>query len=426
MKRVIVIVLLLLVTGGITYALKTGAFRGSGEGGSKVGSTRPNSSEAKGNSSDSGGRKGSRKGKGRRVSVEVAEVKVGDVQETLGYVGSLLPQTSVEVLSKVEGRLEEIFVDVGSWIEEGGLIARIEQEEIIEEVRETEASVRVAQATLKGKEAEMKNLERQLERSKRLFKKNFISRQELDSVETQHYSAIAQTDLAKAQVAQKEAVLQNARIRLRNTEIRSPIAGYVGKKLMDRGAMIKTTTPIVFLVDIDPVTTLISVVEKDYRKMKPGLPAAIRVDAYPGRIFRGKVARISPVLDQDTRTADVEIEIPNSRKELKPGMFAKVEIIAQKRRGALLVPEGALLKVSEGHGVFKLRGKGSDSASSRQATVELVPVTTGLSYKGWVEVHGPLESGDRVVTLGSGLLKDGQGVKVIETALGAGGKGDGA
>jgi RND family efflux transporter MFP subunit len=349
MKKFIGIILLLLVTGGITYALKTGAFKDSGEGGKEVGSAKVDSSEGNGASSESGRRRGSG---GRRVSVEVAEVKVGGVQETLGYVGSLHPQTSVEVFSKVEGRLEEIFVDVGSWIKEGSLIARIEQEEIIEEVRETEASVRVAQATLKGKEAEMKNLERQLERSKLLFKKNFISRQELDTVETQHYSAIAQTDLAKAQVAQKEAVLQNARIHLRNTEIRSPITGYVGKKLLDRGAMIKTSTPIVSLVAIDPVTTLISVVERDYRKMKPGLAASIQVDAYPGRTFSGKIARISPVLDKDTRTADIEIEIPNSGKELKPGMFAKVEIVAQKR------PRGVPGQVKRGPRSIQASGEG--------------------------------------------------------------------
>ncbi len=435
MKRLAPIILLLLVTGGITYALRSGVLRSGDKNENQAPGDRAERKGGQVSSSEGKEEKKSRKGKrrkrkgGRKISVEVAKVKVGSVQETLGYVGSLLPRTSVSIFSKVEGRIERIFVNVGSRVKEGDLIARIENEEIVEEVREAEASLRVAQATLKGKEAEMKNVERQLERSKRLFKKHFISRQELDTVETQHYSAEAQTELARARVAQREAALENARIRLRNTEIRSPITGYVWKKPMDRGAIAKTnisTDPIVQLVEIDPVTALISVVEKDYRKIKPGLTATIRVDAYPGRTFTGKIARVSPVLDADTRTADVEIEIPNSGKELKPGMFARVEIVAQKRRGALLVPEGALLKVGEVHGVFKLRGKGSASASSRQATVKFVSVKTGLSHKGWVEVQGPLKSGDRVVTLGSGLLRDGQGVKVIEAALGAGGKGDGA
>jgi len=428
MKKVLPIIILLFITGGITYALKTGVLssgdknenQAPGDRAERKGGQVSSSGGKEEKKSSKGNKKRRRKG-GRKISVEIAKVKVGSVQETLGYIGSLLPRTSVRIFSKVEGRIERIFVNVGSRVKEGDLIARIEDEEIAEEVREAEALLRVAQATLKGKEAEMKNVERQLERSKRLFKKNFISRQDLDTVETQHYSAAAQTELARARVAQREAALENARIRLRNTEIRSPITGYVWKKPMDRGAIAKTnisTDPIVRLVEIDPVITLISVVEKDYRKMKPGLTATIRVDAYPGRTFTGKVARISPVLDADTRTADVEIEIPNSGKELKPGMFARVEIVAQKRHGALLVPEGALLKVGEVHGVFKLRGKGS--------TVKLVPVKTGLSHKGWVEVQGPLKSGDRVVTLGSGLLRDGQGVKVIEAALGAGSKGDGA
>lgn len=438
MMKVFRILLVLLFVGGIAYAFKAGVLHTGKDKEEKATLASVGQVSRQGSLGQRQGESGSKKGKkkkgrrGKRVSVEAATVKVGSVRETLNYVGSLLPNTSVEVYSKVEGRLQNISVDVGSRVKEGRLIARIEQEEIIEEVRETEASLRVAQATLKGKEAEMKNLERQLERSRRLFKKNFISRQELDSVETRHYSAVAQTELAKAQVAQREAVLQNMRIRLRNTEIHSPITGYVGKKLLDRGAMVKTNTPIASLVQLDPVMTLISVTEKDYHKMKAGLPAVVRVDAYPGRTFSGKIARVSPVLDKDTRTADVEIEIPNSKKELKPGMFARVEIVAQKRHGALLVPEGALVKVSEGHGVFKLRGKGSDSTSSRQATsagsgqatVKLVSVKTGLSHKGWVEVQGPLKTGDRVVTLGSSLLRDGQRVKVIEAPLGAGAKGD--
>lgn len=427
MKRLVPIILLLLVTGGITYALRTGVLR-TGADDRKEGrlppTGKPNQqarlSEGK-TERQSKKRKGKRQSRGRRISVKVADVRTGEVQETLSYVGSLLPRTSVRIFSKVEGRIERIFVNVGSLVKEGDLIARIENDEITEEVREAEALLRVAQATLKGKEAEMKNVERQLERSQRLFKKNFISQQDLDTVETQHYSAEAQTELARARVAQREAALENARIRLRNTEIRSPITGYVWKKPMDRGAIAKTnisTDPIVRLVEIDPITTLISVVEKDYRKIKPGLTATIRVDAYPGRSFTGKIARVSPVLDADTRTADVEIEIPNFGKELKPGMFARVEIVAQKRRGALLVPEGALLKVGEGHGVFKLSKKGSK--------VKLVPVKIGLNHKGWVEVQGSLKSGDRVVTLGSGLLRDGQGVEVIEAALGASSKGDGA
>ena len=409
MKRLVPIILLLLVTGGITYALKTGVLR-TRENGDNEGRLSPaGKSNRQARLSEGKSGRQSKKRKGRRVSVEVAEVQIGEVQETLSYVGSLLPRTSVRIFSKIEGRIERIFVNVGSRVKEGDLIARIENEEIAEEVREAEASLRVAQATLKGKEAEMKNVERQLERSKRLFKKHFISRQELDTIETQHYSAEAQTELARARIAQREAALENARIRLRNTEIRSPITGYVAKKPMDRGAMVKTnisTNPIVSLVDIDPVTTLISVVEKDYRKIRPGLPAAIRVDAYPGQTFVGEVARVSPVLDKDTRTADIEIEIPNLGMLLRPGMFARVTMTIQKKEETFLIPEAAVVRRGEKAGIFKLDREG------RRAS--FVPLEIGVAYDGKVEVLRGVTEGDRVVTLGAHLLKDGGRVRVVE------------
>lgn len=405
MKKIIIVVLLLLVTGGITYALKTGAFKDSGGSGKEVGSAKINSSEGTGDSGESGRRKRSGGGGGRRVSVEVAEIRTGEIHETLSYVGSLLPQASVELFSKEEGRLEKIRVDVGSRVKEGELIARIERDEIVQKVREAEAALQVAQATLKGKEAEMKNLERQSERAKTLFEKNFISRQELDTIETQHYSAMAETELAKAQVVQREAILQSARLSLRNTEIRSPITGYVGKRYFDRGAMVTTNTPIVSLVNMDTVKTLISVVEKDYRRVKPGLVASVTVDAYPGETFTGKVVRVSPVVDMETRTADVEIEIPNPHRLLKPGMSSRVALTVQKKEKTLLIPQAAVMRKDNTVGTFKVDDEG------RRAT--FVPLEIGASFDGKVEVISGVAGGDRVVTLGAHLLTEGGRVRVV-------------
>ena len=344
--------------------------------------------------------------RGKTVSVKVAKVRIGDVEEKLSYVGSLMPNASVMVAPKIAGRVEKLFVRVGDLVREGQLVARLEKDELAEDLKEAEASLNVYKATLKGKEAELSNLKRKLERSKTLFEKDLIAREAVDTLETQVLSAGAQVELTKAQMAQMRSRLDNARIRLNYTEVISPFAGYVGKRFVDRGALVNPNTPLVSIVDISSVRVDISVVEKDYRKISSGQLADVTADAYPGRRFQGKVARVAPVLNQETRTGGVEIELPNPAGDLKPGMFARAEIVVQRRSGVLLIPEGAQVRTPKGYGVFKVLNKGSK--------VRLVSVKTGISHKGWVEIKGSLQPGDRVVTLGSNLLRDGQKVTVTE------------
>lgn len=387
MKKIVIILIAFLTLGALFYNLGIGPFR---------------EELAKGQ------QRGGRSKGGKSVSVKVAKVRIGNVEEKLSYVGSLMPNASVLVAPKIAGRVEKIFVRVGDLVKEWQLVARLEKDELAEELKEAEASLSVYKATLKGKEAELSNLRRKLERSKILFEKDLIARETVDTVETQVLSASAQVELTKAQMAQMRSRLDNARIRLNYTEVISPFAGYVGKRFVDRGALVNSSSPLVMIVDISRVKVVVSVVEKDYRKISPGQLASISVDAYPRRRFEGKVARMAPVLNQETRTGEVEIELPNSGAVLKPGMFARVEVGVQSRRGVLLVPEGAQVKTAEGYGLFKVQADG--------LRVKLVAVSTGLSHKGWVEVEGPLKPGDQIVTLGSNLLRDGQRVRLVNSA----------
>ena len=384
MKRIALTVIAIFTVGALLYGLGIGPF---------------NEGAAKGQQ-----REGKRR-RGKAVSVKVAKVRIGDVEEKLSYVGSLMPNASVQVAPKIAGRVEKLFVRVGDLVKEGQLVAQLEKDELAEGLKEAEASLKVYEATLKGKEAELSYIKRKLERSKILFEKDLIARETVDTLDTQVLSAVAQVELTKAQMAQMKARFVNSRIRLKYAEVVSPFAGYVSKRFVDRGALVNSGTPLVSIVDISSVKVDISVVEKDYRKISRGQLASVTADAFPGRRFQGRVARIAPVLDQETRTGEVEIELPNPAGNLKPGMFARAEIVVQRRRGVLLVPEGAQVRTPKGYGVFKVSKKGSK--------VKLVSVKTGINHKGWVEIEGSLQPEDRVVTLGSNLLRDGQKVNVI-------------
>lgn len=385
MKKIAYTLIFLFVVGGLFYGLGLGPFKE----GTATGQPRERGR---------GGR--------RTLSVRVAQVKIGDVEERLSYVGSLLAKASVMVAPKISGRVKRLFVDVGDRVKEGQRLATLDKEELTEEVNEAQASLNVYKATLKGKEAELRDIRRRFERAKILFERTLVAREAVDTLETQVLSGGAQVELTKAQVAQMQARLDNARIRLKSTEVIAPFAGYVGRRFIDRGALVNANTPLVTIVDISMVKVTVAVVEGDYSKISPGQSATITVDAYPGKSFKGRVVRMAPVLDPETRTGEVEIELPNPLGDLKPGMFARAEIVSQQRRGVLLVPEGAQVKTPGGYGVFKVLEDGSK--------VGLVSIKPGLSAKGWLEVQGGLQSGDRVVTLGSTLLRDGQRVMIID------------
>jgi RND family efflux transporter MFP subunit len=341
------------------------------------------------------------------LAVEVGHVQRGSVEEKIAAVGSLMALRSVDIAPKIAGRIERVLVQVGDRVKDGQLIAQLDARELEEELRESEAALKVAEATLKGKQAEFVDLTRKVERAKRLFEKRFVSRQELDTSDSERNAAAAQVELARAQIVQMKARLASTKLQLSDAQLKAPFPGYVEKRLVDPGAMVSAGTPIAGLVDIHRVKVIIPVVERHYPRISVGQTATIICDAFSGEYFTGKVVRLAPVLSQETRTGEVEIEVDNPSGRLKPGMFARVEIAVEHRRDVLLVPEGALVKTPSGHGVFRVSAGGDEPTK-----VHLVSVVPGSSRDGQIEIRGALEVGDRVVTLGVNLLKDGQNVRV--------------
>lgn len=333
--------------------------------------------------------------------VEVDRAKRVPVREQLSLIGALKPEAQVEVSFKISGKLGAVYYDVGDRVRRGALLARLEDEEQRQGVRQAEAALEVAQAQLKQRQAEVENLERQFSRAQELHEHNLIPRQELDDLETRLRSARAQLELAMAQVAQSEAGLAQWRIQLEHTRLLAPMAGFVARRYLDPGAIVNPQSPIFSLVDLSKMKILVNVVEGHLSKIKPGLPAQIAVDAYPQRSFVGKVARISPVLDPATRTAEVEIELPNTELLLRGEMTARVELALSGERQALVLPREALVQRGQQKGVYVLESE----------TVRFHPVETGVVQGGNIEVIGIGEQ-ENLVVRGANLLRDGSRVRI--------------
>jgi RND family efflux transporter MFP subunit len=278
------------------------------------------------------------------------------------------------------------------------LLAKIEDFEIVEQVKQAEASLDVAKATIRQREADLKVAELNFERSKNLFGRQLLAKQALDDAESRYLAAEAQIDLSRAQSTQTGARLDELQINLANTKIISPVDGFVAKRNADAGAWVSQNAPVVSVVDISRLRLVANVVERDLRLVNAGDPANVEVDAYPGELFKGRIARVAPVLDPATRTAPMEVEILNTDNRLKPGMYARVLLMIEEHTDATLVPKVAVVDFEGKRGVWVPEGENK---------ARFVEVKLGLEDTERMEILDGLKPGDRVVTDGAASLRAG-------------------
>jgi RND family efflux transporter MFP subunit len=340
----------------------------------------------------------------------MAQATKGDISASMTVVGNLIGLQTVEIVPRTGGRLVTVNVQLGDPVRRGQLLAKIEDFEIVEQVKQAEASLEVARATIRQREADLKVAELNFERSKNLFGRQLLAKQALDDAESRFLAAQAQLDLSKAQAIQTSARLEELQINLGNTKIISPVDGFVARRNIDPGAWAAQNAPVMSVVDISRLRLVANVVERDLRLVNVGDPAQVEVDAFPGERFKGRIARVAPVLDPATRTAPMEVEIQNTDNRLKPGMYAKVLLTIEERKDATIVPKVAVVDFEGKRGVWLPEGENK----ARFADVKL-----GLEDAERVEILAGLKPGDRVVTEGAASLRAGD--TIVLPGQGAGG-----
>ena len=399
-KLVIIVVIVAAIAGAAFYA---GVRSNSPAPGTQT-AAAPSAGRGGGGRGAGGAGRGGGRGSAGPLTVEVAIAHKGPVAQELVVVGNLIGDATVSVVPRAAGRLQTISVRLGDAVRRGQRIASIEDYELREQVKQQEAALEVARATIRQREADLQLAETNAERSRNLFARQLLPKQALDDTEARYQSAVAQLDLARAQNTQSLARLEELRINLANTQIVSPVNGFVARRTADPGAFVSPNAPIVDVVDIGRVRLVANIVEKDLKQIRAGDNTQVEVDAFPGQTFIGRIARIAPVLDPSTRTASIEVEIPNPGYRLKPGMYARVIVTTDVRRDALVVPTNAVVDFGNQRGVFM---------AATDGTVSFRPVRLGIEAADRIEIVDGLTAGDRVVTTGSGALRDGQQVVVL-------------
>ena len=337
------------------------------------------------------------------IPVEVTEIELGEVQQSLTFNGDIKAEIEVRVFAKVPDRIEKFFVDAGDRVRTGNPIAKVLATTIEQAVLQAEAGLTAA----KAQEANMKV---EYERTKRLYSENAMSKQQFDAIETQY-------EAASAQVKQAEAALVSAQSQLKDATVTAPISGIIGKRYYEAGDMATPVTPVVSIVQMDNVKIVFDATEGDLGLLSLDQKAEVKVRSYPDEVFNGQVRKISPILDPMTRLAEVEVLIPNPDYKLKPGMYAEVEITTGILNNVVVVPRYSVVEstsmqtvdgedqVVKNYFVFVVND--SSRAEQRKLDVDYV------NYK-QIAVRSGIAIGEKLVISGQNNLKDASPVIIVE------------
>ena len=345
---------------------------------------------------------------GQPVPVETAAVHNGIICDVGIFTGTFEPKSQFVVAPKVAGWLRKLLVDIGDTVERNQVIAILDDEEFTQQLEQAKAELEVAKANAANCATDLDIARREYERAKALRAKQIASASELDVSEAEFNACQTRYKVSLAQQTQKEAALKAAEVRLSYTKVQAfwekgDQTRVVGERFVDEGALLQVNQLIVSVLENNPLTAVVYVIEKDYPKVGTGQQALVSTDAYPGRTFPGTIVRIAPLLKESSRQARVEIEVPNPTHLLKPGMFLRAEVEFARHENATLIPLAAMVRRKDREGVFVV--------DEKNLKARFVPITTGIIRGEQVEVIEPQISG-RVVTMGNHLLEDGSDIRL--------------
>ncbi len=325
-----------------------------------------------------GAKKGEEEEEKAPVPVAVSEIASGTVSAYITSTANLVAENQVKILSEVEGRVSQLFVEEGDFVKRGQLLATLANDD---------QKIAVKKAELKETNARLA-----FERGEDLIGKELISREEFDKFTMEH--EIARQELAEAQWA------------LEKTTVRSPFGGQISERMTQVGKHVRPGDEMFQVTDFDPLIARIFLPERDVIGLEVGRDVRIDLNAEAGTRFSGRIRQISPVVDTATGTVKVTIESSDPPDAVRPGSFVTVNIVRTTHEGALLLPREAVLRELQSAHVFL--------AADGQAVKRQIEL--GLEEGDFVEALSGVVAGEQVIVAGQGGLKDGSPVKILEDA----------
>ncbi len=316
----------------------------------------------------------------QKIPVEVATAATEELVLSIPAVGTLRSNESVQVSPEIAGRIVELEAVEGTAVAAGDPIATLDQSIYAAQIAEVQARISLSESNY--------------ERARELLARQAGTQRALDE--------------AEAQLKADRADLLVAQALLDKTVVRAPFAGVLGLRRVSVGQYIDAGDVIVNLESIDPLKVDFRVPEIYFRQTTADQAVTVTVDALSDEPVLGAVYAIDPLVDENGRSLVLRAQIPNDEGKLRPGLFARVELIYDRRPNALMVPEAALVPIGRSSYVYRIEN----------SRAQLVPIEVGQRLRGRIEVTAGLAAGDVVVTAGQLRLFDGAEVTIVESGGG--------
>jgi membrane fusion protein, multidrug efflux system len=331
-------------------------------------------------------------------AVSISTVEKKDLVISIALTGTLKAQMEVDISSKTPGRLSSVKVDMGQEVKKGDTLATLEN-------RDTAMSIKQAQAQLASAQAQKDQANLDVDRMRKLQEGGASTDSEFTSIKTKQTLANSSYDAANA-------MLSLAKENLNNSVLKAPFPGVITKRTANPGQTVSPGTLLFTLHDLSAMILEAGVAERDLGRVQVGQLVNMKVEAYPGQNFEGKIKIIGKSLDPATRKIPLQVEFPNADKKLLSQMYAKAKLQLDTREGALLIPEAALME-PKGSATSEI-GEAKDVFVVKEGVAFRKRVGIGAIVDGSCEVLTGLGQGEIVITSGQSLVKDNNKVKVIQ------------
>jgi len=315
-----------------------------------------------------------------------------DFDDAILATGRFEANERVDISPKISGRIERMDFDEGNFVEQGGLIVKIED-------NETRLSLERVRAEFRRREAELASAKSALERVQELHEKSIATDANLEEAQRLY-------DVARAGIEQVRAEIGLAEQRLADTEIVAPLAGVLTARRYAAGELVTVGIPIFELLQLSPIKLEIKVPERRIAELNLGQKVDVTVDALGEAQYAGEISYMNPSLDEVSRNLMVRVIVPNEDMKIKPGMFARAMIRTGVHQKILAVPRDAVLSASDEYEVFVVE----DGIARKR------PVDLGAEWRDLVEVVSGIAEGDEVVSAGQHVVEDGSKVSVVARA----------
>lgn len=359
-------------------------------------------------------------------SVEATQARYGSLPLVERFSGNVKSVNQVSLYPEISGVIAQVFVNNGDFVEKGDKLVQLNTQILEKQLQQAEAGLRINRAQLKQAEAQLAQIKAEFDRVKQLEERDLTSQVEVDQIQARLLSAEADVELAEAQLAQSQSQVEERKEQLSKAVIRAPITGTVGQRNAEIGMQATPNTQLFLIGDLSRLKIEIVLTENMMNRINVGQTARVYVENSQGNeiALSAKLSRISPFLNEITRSTEAEIEITNENGLLRPGMFVPVDILFGESEQATLIPTSALYNdpTTGENGVFVATSLGSeitpvsdssDSPTTPPATmteptpVKFVPIDVIAEGRMELGVTG-IESGQWVVTIGQDLLSEGR------------------